>query len=91
MDYDRLRYRSANQFNPIIPLWFDRTLERGLAFELEERYSTLEEFLNDLHNPNPDYLLDDPSYKKDKNQALFWQFISGFMLLTIILIFILFS
>jgi protein phosphatase len=91
MDYDRLRYRSANQFNPVIPLWFDRTLERGLEFELEKRYSNLDDFLRDLHNPNPDYLLDDPSYKKDQNQAMFWQFISGFMLLTIILIFILFS
>lgn len=91
LDYDRLRYRNANQFNPVIPLWFDRTLERGVDFELEKRYSTMEEFLKDLHQPNPDYLLDDPTYKKDKSQALFWQFISGFMLLTFILIFVLFS
>jgi len=91
LDYDRLRYRSANQFNPVIPLWFDRALERGVDFDLEKRYSSIDKFLEDLHHPNPDYLLDDPSYKKDKSQALFWQFISGFMLLTFILIYILFS
>lgn len=91
LDYDRLRYRSANQFNPVIPLWFDRALERGVDFQLEKRYSNMDEFLKDLHHPNPNYLLDDPSYKKDKNQALFWQFISGFMLLTFVLIFILFT
>jgi len=91
LDYDRLRYRNANQFNPVIPLWFDRTLERGVAFDLEKRYTNMEAFLNDLHNPNPDYLLDDPVYTKDKNQALFWQFISGFWLLTLILVFLLFS
>jgi len=91
LDYDRLRYRSANQFNPVIPLWFDRTLERGVAFDLEKRYSVMENFLNDLHHPNPDYLLDDPTYKKDQNKALFWQFISGFMLLTVILVVVLFS
>jgi len=91
LDYDRLRYRNANQFNPVIPLWFDRALERGVEFELEKRYSTMDEFLKDLHQPNPDYLLDDPTYKKDKSQALFWQFISGFMLLTFVLVYVLFS
>ena len=91
LDYDRLRYRNANQFNPVIPLWFDRTLERGVAFELEKRYTSMNDFLTDLHNPNPDYLLDDPVYTKDKNQALFWQFISGFWLITLILVFLLFS
>jgi len=91
LDYDRLRYRSANQFNPVIPLWFDRALERGVAFDLEKRYSSMDDFLQDIHHPNPDYLLDDPTYKKDQNKALFWQFISGFMLLTVILVVILFS
>ena len=41
LDYARLGYRSANQFNPVIPLWFDRALERGVKFDLEKRYSIL--------------------------------------------------
>ncbi len=91
MDYDRLRYRTAHQFNPVIPLWFDRALERGVAFDLEKRYASMDSFLKDLHHPNPDYLLDDPTYKKDKSQALFWQLISGFWLLTLVLVYMLFS
>ncbi len=91
LDYDRLRYREAHQFNPVIPLWFDRALERGVDFDLDKRYTTMQQFLSDLHHPNPDYLLDDPSYKKDKSQALFWQLISGFWLLTLILLYFLFS
>ena len=91
LDYDRLRYRNAHEFNPIIPVWFDRALERGLAFDLEKRYSTMAEFLRDLHNPNPEYLLDDPQYTKDKNKAMFWQVISGFWLVTLMLVVMLFS
>jgi protein phosphatase len=91
MDYDRLRYRKANQFNPIIPIWFDRALERGVAFDLEKRYASLEQFINDLHQPNPDYLYDDPVFEKDKSKTLFWQILSGFWLLTLFLLWTLFS
>ena len=45
LDYDRLRYRTANQFNPVIPLWFDRALERGVDFDLQKRYSSIDAFL----------------------------------------------
>ncbi len=91
LDYDRLRYRPANQFNPVIPNWFDRTLKRGLAFDLETRYRTIDAFLADLTEPNPDYLLDDPKYTKDKSKTLFWQIISGIWLMTLVLLYLLFS
>lgn len=91
LDYDRLRYRNASSFNPLIPLWFDRALEHGVAFNLEDRYKTLDAFMHDLHNPNPEYLLEDPEYTKDKDKALFWEVISGFWLLMLILVVVLFS
>ncbi len=91
MDYDRLRYRNANQFNPVIPIWFDRALERGVAFDLEKRYRTLNEFVRDLHEPNPEYLYDDPVFEKDKSKTLFWQLLSGFWLVTFLLLWALFS
>ncbi|MCW8834044.1 MAG: bifunctional protein-serine/threonine kinase/phosphatase, partial [Colwellia sp.] len=47
-EYDRLRYISATEANPIIPMWFDRTLERGVSFDLERRYTNIPEFINDL-------------------------------------------
>ena len=90
-EYDRLRYIPANEFNPIIPLWFDRTLKRGVAFDLEERYESIEEFLTDLKQPNPIYLRDDPKVQKNKSQVLFWQLLSGFWILMLVIVIALFT
>lgn len=90
-EYDRLRYIPSNEFNPVIPLWFDRTLQRGVAFDLEERYTTIDEFLHDLKHPNPVYLRDDPKAQKNKSQVLFWQLLSGFWITMLILVVALFT
>lgn len=90
-EYDRLRYISAREFNPVIPRWFDRTLQRGVAFDLEQRYDNIDTFLYDLRHPNPDYLRDDPKIKKNKSQILFWQLLSGFWILMFALVIALFS
>ena len=90
-EYERLRYISASEANPIIPTWFDRTLERGVSFDLEHRYSNIPEFIKDLKNPNPIYLLDDPKVTKNKSQVLFWQLLSGFWVLMLVLVVVLFT
>jgi len=90
-EYDHLRYINANDANPVIPMWFDRTLQRGVAFELEQRYDNIPEFIKDLKHPNPDYLRDDPKVKKNKSQVLFWQLLSGFWILMLALVIALFA
>lgn len=90
-EYDRLRYISATEGNPIIPMWFDRTLERGVSFDLEVRYDNIPEFIQDLKKPNPTYLLDDPKVTKNKSQVLFWQLLSGFWILMLVLVVALFT
>jgi len=90
-EYDRLRYISATAANPIIPMWFDRTLERGVSFDLEQRYNNIPEFIKDLKKPNPTYLLDDPKVTKNKSQVLFWQLLSGFWILMLVLVVALFT
>ena len=90
-EYDRLRYISATEANPIIPVWFDRTLERGVSFDLEQRYDNIPEFIKDLKKPNPSYLLDDPKVTKNKSQVLFWQLLSGFWILMLVLVVALFT
>jgi protein phosphatase len=90
-EYDRLRYISATEANPIIPMWFDRTLERGVSFDLEQRYDNITEFIKDLKKPNPTYLLDDPKVTKNKSQVLFWQLLSGFWILMLVLVVALFT
>ncbi len=90
-EYDRLRYISAAEANPIIPVWFDRTLERGVSLDLEQRYGNIPEFIKDLRKPNPTYLLDDPKVTKNKSQVLFWQLLSGFWILMLVLVVALFT
>ena len=90
-EYDRLRYISATEANPIIPMWFDRTLARGVSFDLEQRYNNIPEFIKDLKQPNPAYLLDDPKVTKNKSQVLFWQLLSGFWILMLVLVVALFT
>ncbi len=90
-EYDRLRYISGTEANPIIPIWFDRTLERGVSFDLEQRYDNIPEFIKDLKNPNPSYLLDDPKVTKNKSQVLFWQLLSGFWISMLVLVVALFT
>ena len=90
-EYDRLRYISATAANPVIPMWFDRTLERGVSFDLEQRYDNIPEFIQDLKKPNPTYLLDDPKVTKNKSQVLFWQLLSGFWILMLVLVVALFT
>lgn len=90
-EYDRLRYISATEANPIIPMWFDRTLERGVSFDLEQRYDNIPEFIKDLKTPNPTYLLDDPKVTKNKSQVLFWQLLSGFWIVMLVLVVALFT
>ncbi len=90
-EYDRLRYISATVANPVIPIWFDRTLARGVSFDLEQRYDNIPEFINDLKKPNPTYLLDDPQVTKNKSQVLFWQLLSGFWILMLVLVVALFT
>jgi len=90
-EYDRLRYKPSSDFNPVIPMWFDRTLQRGVAFDLEERYETIPAFLEDLKQPNANYLRDDPKVQKNKSQVLFWQLLSGFWILMLVLVVALFT
>ena len=91
MDYDRLRYQPASQFNAIIPVWFDRALEKGLKFDLLERYQTIASFVGDLKYPNSDFLRDDPKKEFTKSPQLFWQIMSGFWVLMLLVMVVLFS
>ncbi len=90
-DYDRLRYRSASELNPVIPIWFDRALEKGVNFDPEHRYQTLSALLEDLQKPNPAFLRNDPRLGDDRSPVMFWQLISGFWIVILLLVLMLFS
>jgi len=90
-DFDRLRYRPANDWNPMIPIWFDRALEKGVRIDLQTRYKTLDRMLEDLTQPNPEFIRHDPRLEKDQSKLLFWQLMSGFWVLMLIIVIVLFS
>ncbi|MEC8426909.1 MAG: bifunctional protein-serine/threonine kinase/phosphatase, partial [Pseudomonadota bacterium] len=90
-DYDRLRYRSASRFNPVIPVWFDRALEKGVQFDLEQRYTAIPQMIEDLTQPNPEFLREDPVSEKKASTLLFWKLMSGFWFVTFLLVIYLFS
>ncbi|MCW3173923.1 bifunctional protein-serine/threonine kinase/phosphatase [Shewanella subflava] len=89
-DYDKLRYISAANINPIIPIWFDKALEKGVKFDLNERYNTVAEFMTDLTQPNPVFLKPEPEVKQS-NSLFFWKLVSGFWFVTLMVVIYLFS
>ncbi len=91
LDYDRLRYRPSDELNPIIPIWFDRALQRALKFDLNQRYITIGEFIKDLKYPNQDFLRDDPKQELTSSPILFWQVMCGVWIITLLAMVVLFS
>jgi len=90
-DYDRLRYINAAQHNAQIPVWFDAALQKGVAFDLQERYQTIGELLRDLTQPNPVFLQSDPVIEKNASSLTLWKLLSGFWFLSFVLLIYLFS
>jgi protein phosphatase len=90
-DYDRLRYQSASQYNPVIPLWFDAALEKGVSFDLQERYRNIKGLMKDLTQPNPEFLRTDPVVEKNTSSLMFWKLLSGFWFFSFVMLIYLFS
>jgi serine/threonine protein phosphatase PrpC len=84
-DFYSLEYVPSYRHREIIPLWFDRALEKACKNDPAQRYETLDEFIHDLQHPNPEFLKDSPSKKKEGNTVFFWKILS-FLWLTILLV-----
>ncbi len=89
-DFDKLRYTSASSYNPVIPLWFDRALKRGVTLQLPARYCSLSDFIQDITQPNPEYLHDDPAIQNSRG-LMFWQVMSVFWIFMLFIVVVLFS
>ena len=85
-DYDKLRYLSASRFNPVIPTWFDRALQKGVSLDLSQRYQSIGQLLTDLQQPNPAFLHEEVKQEHKTNPLLFWQLLSGFWFITLLLV-----
>ncbi len=54
--FQKLKYISAMQHNPLVPYWLDKALEKALSIYPSARYEALSEWLQDLKRPNPEWL-----------------------------------
>lgn len=54
--FQALRYHSALKFNPLVPAWLDRALQKALNLHPAGRYDALSEWLQDCKRPNPQWL-----------------------------------
>lgn len=88
-DFEELSYSHSYHHRDVIPLWFDRALQKAVKIDPEERFATPRELLHDLKNPNPDFLREVSTSPREKNTLMFWKLLSIFwlgLLLVIILL-----
>jgi len=67
------RYIPAVQFNPEVPAWLDRSLQKATAIARNCRYTLLSEFVHDLGHPNPAFLSRGAEPLIERNPLLVWK------------------
>ncbi len=71
--FQKLKYRSATAFNPLVPFWLDKALAKALQIHQEQRYSSFSEWLQDVKRPNPSWLAPEAQPLLQRNPLRFWQ------------------
>ena len=69
----RSQYISLRSFNPDIPIWVDKALEKALSIDPDKRYAELSEFVYDLSYPNSKFIQNERQPLLEKNPRLFWK------------------
>ncbi|OUR67416.1 serine/threonine protein kinase [Bermanella sp. 47_1433_sub80_T6] len=77
--YLNTKYIPCFEQNPLVPIWMDGAVKKGLRFKPERRYDEVAEFLHELQHPNPKYKREHHAVLMDKNPVLFWQVTSGIL------------
>jgi protein phosphatase len=89
-DFYELEYVPSFVHREIIPAWFDSALEKGCKNNPDERYDTLDDFINDLQHPNPEFLKDRPAASGEAaGTVFFWKMLSFFWLSILLVVLIL--
>ena len=75
---NKIKYTSAIQHNPMIPLWLDGALEKAVKTDHRQRYDTFSEFFFDLTHPNALFMKHSAPLL-ESNPTLFWKATSGIL------------
>ncbi len=78
-----LRYLSATQFNPDVPIWMDKAIKRAVDTDPEKRYPHISEFIHDLSHSNPSYMNFKPVPLIQRNPLRFWQISTALLTLLV--------
>ncbi|MBL4852451.1 MAG: bifunctional protein-serine/threonine kinase/phosphatase [Gammaproteobacteria bacterium] len=76
-----LKYHPSNQYNPMIPLWMDRCLQKAISPDPESRYGILSEFIYDLSHPNHALTQGIKPPILEQNPLAFWRSLAIIMML----------
>ncbi len=76
-DFLNTRYIPSYQLNPLVPVWIDGALRKGLRFHEERRHQEVAEFAYELQNPNPRYLEHGKRPLMERDPLLFWKYLAG--------------
>ncbi len=82
----RVNYRSIKQFNPEVPAWMDKALEKAVQINPEHRFSILSEFTYALSQPDSSLVNQDYVPLIKRNPLRVWQAISFILLLSNLLL-----
>jgi len=72
----RVSYRSLKNFNPEIPLWVDKAIEKAVQINSEFRYGRLSEFVAALSKPDKQVMKDEFVPLIKRSPAFTWRLIS---------------
>ncbi len=64
-------------------MWIDGAIKKALRYRADRRYGDISEFIHELTNPNPKYKQQRGGPLLEKDPALFWQMVSGILLLAL--------
>jgi serine/threonine protein phosphatase PrpC len=72
----RLRYVSALNARPLLPVWVDGALRKAVHPNPLRRYQTVSEFVQDLRYPNPAFVDGRRASLLERDPLLFWRLLS---------------
>lgn len=82
-DYLKTKYTPSYEINPLVPIWIDGAVKKGLRYNSSRRYDDISEFLHELQHPNPKYRKRYQAVLTEKNPLLFWRLTSGVLFLAL--------
>ena len=86
----RMHYISIKRFNPEIPYWVDKAIEKAVHINPESRFSHLSEFTHALSQPNSGLINEEYVPLIKRNPIRVWQGLSAILvILNIVLLYLL--